>query len=87
MTGAVADLVGLASFEGAIWPSSTSGDGVGGDGIDLPPAMMDLSGEEGVDAIQRAMFESVDSAADVAAESTIVEGVMEALIEEVGEIE
>ena len=102
VAGAVSDLLGSASFEGAIWTSSYTdgddggggGDGIeyvpaihGGDGIEIVSTVMDSSGDDGVLAIQEALSEFADSAmAGEAAESMVDAGVMEALIVEVGEM-
>ncbi len=91
VSGAVGDLIGSASFEGVIWSSGGAGGG-GGDAVDdvaaggdFASAVMDYSGE-GADAIQEALSECADSAAGVAVESMIAEGVMNAMIVEVGEM-
>jgi len=93
----VADLIGSASFEGAIW-STDGGDGggggtvvddiaaAGGDGVDFFSAAMDSSGEGG-DAIVAALSECAESAAGAVAETMVAEGLMDALIVEVvGEV-
>ena len=95
VAGAVGDLIGSASFEGAIW-SSDGGDGggggggtivddvaaAGGDGVDFISAAMDSSGEGG-DAIVEALSECAESAAGAVAETMVAEGLMDALIVEV----
>ena len=86
VAGAVSDLIGSASFEGAIWTSYGVGDDGVGDGESFIAAAMDSTGEDGAISIQEALSEFADSAmAGVAVETMADAGAIEAMLVEVGD--